>query len=553
MSGAARIVLLAALVITLSLWASPPRASALSPTGIACSLTGFVSGAAGKLCTVATHAGRVLSAGKKLAGGHLGGAIGALTGSGGVKRAVTTAVGLAAIATAVVGGARYALKATAKVINATTSPNLRSTWFSAFYWRMAAVSALLTLPFLFAAAIQAMIRSDLGLLARSVFGYLPLGLLGVGIAAPLAMLLLAGSDEMSAIVSSASGNAGAHFLDQAGALAGGISAVSGDLFVLFFVGLLTAAATITLWLELLIRQAAVYVIVLMLPLFFAALVWPARRIWAARSVELLVALILSKFAIVSVLALGGAALGHTTLPGPASMLTGATLVLLAACTPWALLRLLPLHELAGAAAGGLSAGRHGVIPSLDRAEGGSGTVEQLAEELSVRMPQLMRGGSDSGSADGGQADLSETESDAGPGRAGGGGSGAVSESPATAGGSAPGNAAPGNAAPVAPGGSGGAGASREAPVAAEGAGGDRPPVDGIFAAGRRWPTLELSEADDSRGALQLDPDPNPGLDPELQGGLEPRLEPEPEPRLELDPDPELDRGLDTGLDGGFDE
>ena len=45
-----------------------------------CSLAGWVSGLAGKLCTVAAHPGRVLDAGKKLAGGHVGGAIGALTG-----------------------------------------------------------------------------------------------------------------------------------------------------------------------------------------------------------------------------------------------------------------------------------------------------------------------------------------------------------------------------------------------------------------------------------------------------------------------------------------
>ena len=52
------------------------------------------------------------------------------------------------------------------------------------------------------------------------------------------------------------------------------------------------AAAFALWVELLLREAAVYVIVLMLPLAFAALVWPARRIWAVRAVELLVALIL---------------------------------------------------------------------------------------------------------------------------------------------------------------------------------------------------------------------------------------------------------------------
>jgi hypothetical protein len=94
--------------------------------------------------------------------------------------------------------------------------------------------------------------------------------------------------------------------------------------------------------------------VLMLPLFFAAMVWPARRTLAIRAIETLIALILSKFAIVAVLSLGGSALGHSTIPGVASVLTGGTLVLLAAFTPWALLRMLPLHELASAAAGGVS-------------------------------------------------------------------------------------------------------------------------------------------------------------------------------------------------------
>ena len=87
-------------------------------------------------------------------------------------------------------------------------------------------------------------------------------------------------------------------------------------------GLLAAFGALVLWLELLMREAAVYVVVLMLPLAFAAMVWPARRVWAIRAVELLVALILSKFAIVAVLTLGGAALGQSPFGGISSMLAG---------------------------------------------------------------------------------------------------------------------------------------------------------------------------------------------------------------------------------------
>ena len=52
------------------------------------------------------------------------------------------------------------------------------------------------------------------------------------------------------------------------------------------------------------------------------------------------------------------------------MLTGGTLVLLAAFTPWALLRMLPLHEVASAAAGGLShAPKHTLSSAADHALG----------------------------------------------------------------------------------------------------------------------------------------------------------------------------------------
>jgi hypothetical protein len=389
MSVGPRATPVALALVTAALWAAPAPAAA-SLGGTVCSLTGLVSGIAGKACTVARHAGSVIKAGGTLLGGNPGGALDALTG-GGVAKRVGTAAALAAVAAAVLEGERYALAATARVIGATTSPELETTWFSAFYWRMAAVAVLLTLPFLFAAAIQALLRSDLTLLARAAFGYLPLGLVGVGIATPLTMLLLAGADEMSTIVSSASGHAGFDFLTKAAVLAGGASLLSGgSLFVSFFIGLLTAAATIVLWIELLIRQAAVYVIVLMLPLFFAAMVWPARRIWAARAVELLVALILSKFVIVAVLALGGDALDHTVLPGPEAALTGATLVLLAAFSPWALLRLLPLHELAGAAAGGLRATAwQEVRLGAARADVGGDRAETAAAALPARLATLM--------------------------------------------------------------------------------------------------------------------------------------------------------------------
>ena len=265
--------------------------------------------------------------------------------------------GLGAVDSWVLGGARGALRETADVIGRTTSPQLDSTWFSATYWRVAGLAALLTLPFLFAAATQALLRSDLGLLARAAFLYLPLAAIGVGLAAPMTMLLLAATDQMCAVVSAAGSGGGAAFLTDAALAAGGTSALDGSAFLAFAVGLFTVAGAIALAIEMLIREAAVYVVVLMLPLAFAAFVWPARRIWAVRALELLIALILSKFAVVAVLSLAGAAYGAGG-NGPTRLLTAMALVTLAAFAPWGLLRLLPFTELAAGAAGEI----HSALP-----------------------------------------------------------------------------------------------------------------------------------------------------------------------------------------------
>jgi len=325
---------------------SAPPASAANPVGTICGVAGLLNGLAGKACQVVQGGEKVLGGGRKaVSGGNR-----LLGGSSGSK---ARDVGLVAVGAWVLLGARSALTETGKIIDRTTSPQLQSTWFSSTYWRIAGLAAVLTMPFLFAAAVQALMRSDLAMLARATFVHLPLSLIAVGIAAPVTMLLLAASDQMSAVMASAAGNAGTRFLSHTSHLIAGLALVGAAPFIAFAVGLFTVAAAVVLWLELLMREAAVYVVVLMLPLAFASFVWPARRVWAVRSIELLVALILSKFAIVAVLALGGAALGQSGYCGVTGMLAGLVLVTMGAFAPWAMVRLLPLAELASGAAGSL--------------------------------------------------------------------------------------------------------------------------------------------------------------------------------------------------------
>ncbi|MDQ6730155.1 MAG: hypothetical protein M3022_07615, partial [Actinomycetota bacterium] len=347
---------------------TPTLTRAVNIPSPVCTVAGWFSGLAGTLCSVARKGGELLGAGGKLVGG-----------AGTAAKVVGVAAVLAGLTAWVSGAAHAVLSATAAVIGGSTRPQLESSWFSASYWRMAAIGMLLTVPFLFAACVQGILRSDPSLIGRAALGYLPLAVLSTSIAAPLTTLLLSASDGLSTLIAGAAGEAPGAALAKLGVGTSALAGASGSTFIAFVVGFVTVAATLTLWVELLIRAAAVYVIVLMLPVVFAALVWPARRMWAIRSVETLVALILAKFAIVAVLSLGGAAIGHTVI-GPAESLVGVTLVMLAAFSPWALLRLLPLHEMAAGVEGlGPQLGRR--VPMLE------GPSPQAGADASARAPE----------------------------------------------------------------------------------------------------------------------------------------------------------------------
>ncbi len=323
-------------VLAIAAPAANAAAGSSSPPSLAAPPTASLTGLAGNLVGLGTGGANPVDALSSEAGG-------------------LAKVGLDDLGSWVLNGARAALQETASVIDRTTAPRLESTWFSATYWRVAGLAALITLPFLFAAAVQALLRSDLALLVRAAFGYLPLALIGVSLAAPITMLLLSVSDEMSSVIAGAGAGGGVHFLQQTAAEMAGLGGLNGSPFLGFAIGLLTIGAALALAVEMLVREAAVYIVVLMLPLAFAGLVWPARRTWAVRLVEMLIALILSKFVIVAVLSLAGAAYGSTGSPSTTRLLTAMALVMLSSFAPWVMLRLLPFTELAAGAGGAIRA------------------------------------------------------------------------------------------------------------------------------------------------------------------------------------------------------
>ncbi len=253
-------------------------------------------------------------------------------------------------------GAEWLLAQIGDVLVSTTTVDVGATWFRAHYGQMTALAGVVILPMLLASTLQAVVRQNPGQLVRTFLVQLPLALLLAVVAVQVVILSLSATDAMSDAIA---GGSGADVQSLLSGVTTGLVAAAADptiaSFVLLLIALLVAVAAFVLWIELLIRAAAVYVAVLFLPLALATLVWPAVSHWCRRLVETLAALILSKFVIVATLSLAAGAVSSGTAgtsahgSGFSAVLAGGALLVMATFVPFAILRLIPAVE-AGAVA-----------------------------------------------------------------------------------------------------------------------------------------------------------------------------------------------------------
>jgi hypothetical protein len=272
---------------------------------------------------------------------------------------------LGALSNWVVEGAGWLLDQIGGVLTSTTSIDVGQSWFTTDYRAMTGIAAAVVVPVLLLSIAQSVYRQSAAVLVRSALVQLPLALILTAVAVQLVQLSLAVTDSLCSAISAGAGanvaqalsGLGATLATQAGSGTAGIPT-----FVLFVGALLLAFGAFGLWLELLVRAAAVYVAVLFLPIGLASLVWPAISHWARRLVDTLAALVLSKFVVVAILSLAVAALGSGTQNGFSAILGGGALLLLAVFSPFVLLRLIPAIE--AGAAGHLEGARHRFGPSF---------------------------------------------------------------------------------------------------------------------------------------------------------------------------------------------
>ncbi|HXM56698.1 MAG TPA: hypothetical protein VOB72_14975 [Candidatus Dormibacteraeota bacterium] len=259
----------------------------------------------------------------------------------------------------VVDTAVWLLDQLANVVLNSTSPVLSVDWFHAHYADMVAVAWVVAPIFLLLGIVQAILRSDLGLLGRILGQLVVVALLTTG-AVALAQLLIGTVDQLSGFVARNS-NADLHtFITGMGSTMSSAVAVGSTtgppgglpLFFAFLAGVLTVIGSALIWLELLARTLVIYAALLFFPVLLAAALWPRASGMVQLLAEVLVAVIVSKFIIVAIVALGVAALSATGSHSAAdqnagpSLLVGAGMLLVAAWAPWKFYRLMPTMEAA---------------------------------------------------------------------------------------------------------------------------------------------------------------------------------------------------------------
>jgi hypothetical protein len=356
-------------------------------------------------CSIATAPAGAVTAGiGAITGGAIGGgnpvgdacnavtdgAVGAVTSP--VKSALKGVAGgiLDQITSWVSEGATWLMGEVIAEIDKTTTPQLTTEGFLSEYAKMAQVASILAAAMFVMALMEAVAQGSWAVLGKAVFVSVPLAFVGTSIAFVLVQLMLVVTDGMSHAVTAATQEHSTHFFKTAisdlanaggkvggatgeatgGPVGGGVGTAAGatavPLFVTFLAAIVGAFAAFCVWIELLFRDAAVYVVVLFMPLAAAAAISPRWAHVLRRYIEVIVTVIGSKFVIVSVVALAASLISEKGA-GVEHILAASALLLVACFCPLVLFRLVLSME-------------EGVSAALSRrgAAGGAVTMVQMA-------------------------------------------------------------------------------------------------------------------------------------------------------------------------------
>ncbi len=243
----------------------------------------------------------------------------------------------------VIGAATQVTGFVAAEMTKTTTPQLQSAWYEAQWQPMADLGAALGLLVALIALACAAVRRSPEALAATLAGIVRAGV-GTGLVIPLTVIGLDIADQVSSAVLTASPHTfwatAAHAWSSKGFGGFGSSALA------TLIALVEVFAAIFVWLELIVRNAAIYVAVLFFAATLAAAIWPVLSSWPGRLGRLLLLFVILKPVALIVLSLAGSAaaaglsFGGGVSGSVGTILAATVIFALAAFAPWTLMYLL---------------------------------------------------------------------------------------------------------------------------------------------------------------------------------------------------------------------
>jgi hypothetical protein len=252
-----------------------------------------------------------------------------------------------------------------KAATATSTPELSAPWFQQEFGYLAFFGAALAAIVALLGVFSASVRGDPSALGEVFYGILRAGLV-TGMVISLTLLALSVADGISGDVAQHMPSQFFGTLSTAwGAHGWGGLASSALAFVAALVEVIVA---VLLWIELLFRDAAIYVAVLFFPFTLAVAIWPRLSDANAKLARILAMFIIFKPVALIVmmtganLLLGGVSFYAGVAPSAGTILAGLAVLAMAAFAPWAVMHLV-----------GLDSGVMGSSSGRRRPGGASGT------------------------------------------------------------------------------------------------------------------------------------------------------------------------------------
>ena len=198
------------------------------------------------------------------------------------------------------------------------------------------LSPILMMIGLLVSTLQALRHGDSASLWRTYFGVAPACVLGIILARPMTTLVLQAVNELSSTAASAVVQ---HEATIVSAFTNLEASTPG--FGLFLLAMGVVVGTWLLWCEMIVRSVVMTLLLVLVPVIVPLCTFPALRRVGWRLAETFLAVASSKFLIVVALSLG---LDELQGSSATQIITGAVTMLLATCSPFILLRLIPFVE-----------------------------------------------------------------------------------------------------------------------------------------------------------------------------------------------------------------